>query len=423
MVARGCSACTAAAASRPGGRTPASGVGAERRHRHQPAPDAAPGRRSTGRPARATTGAPSSSATPPLPCAVVERDLDQRRRAAARPAPLRPTARRPAGRGRPTRRRRRRRRPSGPCWSAAGRRSATRTSRSTRLAPCSRASWSRFSAKSRTPSAASASTSPAGWVLVTATSVTSSAGRPAAWQAASIRARTRSRLALELVRAGSRLQPDDTGEPAGHPVPAVREEVGVSTVHRRSLLTSATPAAASWAATPAGQVEGRATGTGRRQRCPAPPRRPRRPWLRAPRSTRHRPTGRSPPGRRWPRRRASPRRPAPTMPAATPLRPACTAPTTPRLGVGQQHRHAVGDQDHQRRSPAAVVTMASPSRRPPRVLTVPTWWSTTVTHGVAVHLVHVAAAGPRASPIGRPASRTRLAYAAVPVVVDVVGRG
>src|SRR4051794_7013286 len=75
-----------------------------------------------------------------------------------------------------------------------------RRSRSAQLACLSRASWSRFSPTSPTPSSARIRTSLAGQVFVTATRATSSGGRPAETQAAAIRARVAARLAASSSR-------------------------------------------------------------------------------------------------------------------------------------------------------------------------------------------------------------------------------
>src|SRR5580658_1752638 len=103
------------------------------------------------------------------------------------------------------------------------------------------ASWSRFSPKSATPSPASKATSVAGNVLVMAISVTSPAGRPAAWQALAIRSSTcASRSRSWSTRAASSghgvlirspaprspaREPDDPGEPASAAVTTVGVKV------------------------------------------------------------------------------------------------------------------------------------------------------------------------------------------------------
>ena len=96
------------------------------------------------------------------------------------------------------------------------------------------ASWSRLSPTSVTPRSASAPTSEAGQVLVTATRVTSPGARPAAAAAAAIRACTSARFAASsawrVADAGSatrRVQPDDAREASGRAVAAVGVLLGV----------------------------------------------------------------------------------------------------------------------------------------------------------------------------------------------------
>src|SRR3954469_11469868 len=152
-----------------------------------------------------------------------------------------------------------------------------RSGRSVRAAALPSSSCTRFSPKSTCPRAATARTSSAGQVLLTAISRTEDGARPAARAAAATRSRTARRFcsrrdsgtdcilavgAEAAIMAGSALQPDDPRLTAGDAVAAVGEEEAVLDGASRVVHDLANPGAAQLLGHPGAQVQPRRPGPG-----------------------------------------------------------------------------------------------------------------------------------------------------------------
>ncbi len=155
----------------------------------------------------------------------------------------------------------------------------------------------------------------------------------------------------ELRRSAASVTPrpashDDASRPAGRAVAPVGVERGVLGGAPPTASTCATPAAASCAATAATHVERRAYRSREVARARGRRRPPRLHVLRAPRSSAPQIAGPITAAIADGSRTGSTMAPtvAATTPAATPRRPACATADDPGLLVGEEDRHAVGDQ-------------------------------------------------------------------------------